>query len=260
MTPKVSFLVLDYNKPTETCLCLGSIINHFKNVDKEIILLSNGGDQDHCSTLYNNNFVDILLMNKRNTGCGNGTEQLFKASSCEWAFYVQNDQWFFRDFPADRINYYIEFLKQNPDYLCIDIAGAQGGQNNYSERAHFINVDRYLSIPRGKRGEIGGPGPFNFNVYSEQKVQEFCKQSNLKIYHDTPYVRDNGKWSIREIGDGIYKHRCDTKELYVVKTPTYKTAVYPPLNENEWDLVLAGKWVGGTIPDQWKQHSFKVWD
>ena len=62
------------------------------------------------------------------------------------------------------------------------------------------------------------------------------------------------------MGDGIYKHSTDEKKLFIIKKPTYKTSVYPPLNNEEWNLVLNGDWIDGTIPEEWKNHSFKIWD
>jgi hypothetical protein len=255
---KVSFLVLDYNKPEETLICLESIKKR-ANIDKEVVLLSNGGNQDHVLQYYKNGLIDRLILNRENSGCGNGTVQLFESCQTEYAFYVQNDQFLGYPLVQSLIDNFIDVLEFDPTIFCIDVAGQQAGHNVYSERAHFIKVSRYLKVDKGIPGQLGGPGPFNFNRYTEQYVQEHCKINNLSVVHTTPLFFDNGKWSIREIGDGVYKHRCDTKEFYVIKQPTYKTEAYPPFNEDEWQLALNGKWINGTIPEQWKTHSFKVW-
>lgn len=255
---KVSFLVLDYNKPEETLTCLRSI-KEYADVDKEVVLLSNGGNQDHAMRYYKEGLIDRLILNRENSGCGNGTVQLFESCQTEYAFYVQNDQFLSYSFGQSLVDKFIDILDFDPTIFCIDVAGQQAGQNVYSERAHFIKVSRYLKVDKGIPGQLGGPGPFNFNKYTEQYVQEHCKINNLSIIHAVPLFSDNGKWSIREIGDGIYKHRCDTKELYILKKPTYKTEIYPPFNDKEWESVLNGQWVDGSIPEAWSKHSFVVW-
>lgn len=259
MSNRISFLILDYNKPEESKLCLDSIRNNVSGVDYEIVYLSNGGDQDYVFDFYKAGLIDKLILNKVNNGCGNGTHELFAACSTEYAFYVQNDQILIAPLDQERVATYIKFLQENPKTLCIDVAGAQAGLYRYSERAHFINVEKYLNIPRGIKGELGGPGPFNNKTYVENYVQKFAERYSLAVIHDDCLFQDNGKWSIRSIGDGVYKHRCDTKEFYVLKCPTYKTPTYPPFNDEEWDLALNGKWVDGTVPKEWEPHVFTAY-
>ncbi len=267
MNSKISCLVLDYAKPKQTKQCLQSIKEKL-TAEHETILLSNGicegkmlgeSPRDYAVDFVFNGLMDQLIINKENNGCGNGTDQLFRAANTEWALYVQNDQVLVGALNQGIINGFIDFLTERTEFLCIDLAGGQAGVNTYSERAHFINVKRYREIFKGKSGEIGGPGPFNFNKYSEQYVQEYCQLKGLNIAVGPRVFADCGVTSIREIGDGIYEHRCDTKQLWIHKRPTYKTETYPPFNEEEWQLALNGKWVNGTIPEQWKSHSFKVW-
>lgn len=260
-------MVLDYAKPKQTKDCLQSIKEKL-TAEHETILLTNGiserkilGEKtlDYAVDFVFNGMADQLIFNRQNNGCGNGTDQLFRSANTEWALYVQNDQQLVQLLTQGMINGFIDFLTERPEFLSIDLAGGQAGVNTYSERAHFINVKRYLEIFRGIKGQIGGPGPFNFNKYSEEYVQEYCKENKLNIAVGPRVFADCGVTSIREIGDGIYEHRCDTKQLWIHKNPTYKTAAYPPFNDEEWELALNGKWINGTIPIQWKPHSFQVW-
>ena len=118
----------------------------------------------------------------------------------------------------------------------------------------------YNSIKKDVDGLYGGPGPYNNVRYLESFINEHFTANYLKVFHISGLIKDNGKWSFREIGDGLYKHRTDTKEFHVLKTPTYITEEYPPFNkEIEWPKVLRGEWVNGDIPELWKKHSFKYW-
>ena len=155
--------------------------------------------------------------------------------------------------------------KQNFGY--VDLAGAQAGNQVYSERAGLINRDFYLSIYRGEDGKLGGPGPYNDNKYSEQYVQEYFKQNNLQIAHISPppFV-DNGRYSIRELPcGGILIHRCDTKHLWVIKPIKQRYIHYPVLTDSEYFDMVNGKWPIwgideiGRIPEAWAAHSFQCW-
>lgn len=251
----VSYLVLDYNKPFETEKCLESI-KQYSDFKYKVYLLVNGGDPSYAYNLFKKGLIDHLIYNKQNIGCGLGTIQLFNICDTKYAIYMQNDQSLCLKITQDLIDRMIKMFQPPQATKCISLSGFPAGQGNYSERAHLIDVDFYNSIPKS----IGGPGPFNNIKYSEQSVQEFFQEKKYTVIAvQPPLVVDNGKWSIREIGDGIYKHRCDTKQFYVIKKPTYRTDIYPPLNDAEWKDVLEGRWEDGRIPEEWKPHSFIFW-
>lgn len=253
----ISILVSDFLKPEESKLCLESI-KKFITTEHEVIFLSNSGLEDYVLDFYKSGLIDRLIINKKNSGGGNAAVDLFAVCNNHYSLFLQNDQELIREISPNHIENFIQLL--NNGYSCIDLAGAVGGQNIYSERLHFINVDFYNSIYKGEKGAVGGPGPFNFNKYSEGWIQEYFKNNNLKIAHLGSYVKDNGVWSVREIGDGLYRHRCDTKQFYVLKIPTYITTEYPPFDlEIEWPKVLKGEWRDGDIPLKWQPHSFRVW-
>jgi len=255
MPEKISYLILDYQKPEESKVCLESIHKNSK-FDYQVIYLSNGGEQDYVLDYYKAGLIDKLILNKKNSGSGCATVDLYNICDTNYAFYVQNDQELIAEIRSQDVEFMIDMLRH--EYSCIDLAGAQAGINRFSERVSLMNVKFYNQIPKLS---VGGPGPLNFCKYLEQVVQEYFAENNLKIMHCQPAFKDNGKWSIREIGDGIYKHRCDTKVLQVLKRPTYKTEVYPPFTDQEWQIVLNGGWpTEGQIPENWKQHSFVAWN
>lgn len=254
---KTSILVIDFEKPEETKLCLESI-QKFCSFNKEVIYLNNGSqNQDYAYQFFKDGLVDEIILRKSNSGCGLAIKEAFLACQQEYAILMQNDQSFIRELSQFDIDSFI-YLFKNKAYKigAISFAGLPAGHNTYSERAHIISVPFYNSIPK----TIGGPGPWNNIKYSEQSVQEYFHQNDYKfIDTEFPCVIDNGKWSVREIGDGKYKHRCDTKQMYILKKPTYKTEEYPPFNDKEWEVAINGHWIDGSIPEKWQRHSFVYW-
>lgn len=257
--PILSYLLLDYNRPEESLNCLISLYKHSK-FSYQVIYLSNGGTQDYALSYYKNGWIDKLILNKENNGCGNGTVQLFDSCDTDFAIYVQVDQELAHDIDKNHIETYKNVISDKYSYRCVDLAGAQAGSNTYSERAQFINVEFYKNIPKGIKNEYGGPGPFNMNRYTESYIQEYFKNNGYNVACTVPLFKDNGKWSVRQIGDGEYKHRCDTKVLFIEKTPTYRTEVFPPFDGPDWELALSGNWPKeGKVPNLWKDNVFKHW-
>lgn len=259
MDIQCSFLVLDFAKEIETRNCLESIQSHALFPHK-VIYLDNGSQESYPINFYNEGLCDTIIINLKGTGCGNGINQLFRNCDTEYAILFQNDQELTMDLNEEHLKYFIGLCKNG--YACVDLAGAQAGPNNYSERAGLINVEFYNKIPKGEIGKLGGPGPFNDKRYTESYVQEFIKLNKMSIAHINPIpVKDCGKWSIREIGDGRYKHRTDTKILFIEKIPTFKTDIYPPFDDTDWELALSGSWPSeGKVPNLWKNSVFTCWN
>lgn len=251
---KVSLLVLDFEKKFESRLLLDSIKKGCQ-FDYELIYLSNGGRQDYVFDYYKEGLIDILITKKKGDGGGYGQTDLFRYCRTKYAYFIQNDNVLINTITEETNNKFIELLENG--YHCIDLNGDQSGRGVWTDRPHFINVDFFNSL--GPFPNFG-PGLDN-GKWNEQHLQEKFIENNYKIAHIKPlFFADNGKWSVREAGDGVFKHRTDTKQMYVVKKPTYMTDVYPPFDkELEWPKVLAGKWVDGDIPVAWKKHSFKFW-
>lgn len=254
---KFNFLILDYNRPKESELCLKSI-KTFAKFDYSIVYLSNGGEQEYVYNYYKNGLIDKLILRKNNSGCGLGTRELFNDFDldCDYVFYVQCDQFMARELHLAEIEHYLSNLQD--DILYIDLAGNQG-HNNYSERAHLINKHAYNKIPNTR----GGPGPYANEKWTEQSLQDYMKDNKLSFLSIKPAVfADNGKISYRQFPcGGETMHFTDTKQLWILKPLKQKYLDWPniELNDKEWELVLSNKWVNGTVPEKLKQHSFNHW-
>lgn len=262
---KVSILVLDYNKPEESRLCLESVKKHCL-FEKEVIFYSNGGEQDYAIDFYKEGLIDKLVLSKQNWGLGIGTTDLLQLCRTEYFIYLQNDQYFFRDLGNENLSVLLYFLETHKEYGCISLAGNPCGQDIYSDRCHIGNTKFFRDMDSwGESFPDGGCGPYfsGSETYNENFIQRYFKEHGLLAPAIEPLVQDNGKWSIRENADGsIWKHRTDTKELWLEKGPVKQKAEFPFLLDEEWNEVLETQKWEGKIPKAELNHSFRVpgWD
>ena len=255
----VDILVLNFKRPEETLLCLRSI-RKFAKFKHRVILYNNGGDDyNEIFKAYQDGLIDKLIFNKENEGEGYGCIELYNNCKTKYSFFIENDC----EMICEISEYHISnFINEIESERCssIDLTGGICGQNIYSGRAFFINTDFYKSIRKcDESGVYGGPGPYNKTPPIEHFIQKFFRDNDLKVSHTNRILKENGKWSVREIGDGLYKHRTDTQQFYILKKPSYKTEEYPPFSDIEWDIVINGGWKDGDIPEKWKIHSFRFW-
>lgn len=253
--PLVSFLVLDYKKEQVTRDCLESIKNNAQ-FPREVIYLDNGSQEDYCWDFYKSGLCDILISKKQGDGGGFGQTDLIRYCRTPYFFFVQNDQKLQFILNQQVIDEFIDLLEKE-NYQCVDCNGDQSGGGVWTDRAHFMKTEIFNGL-----GPFPNGGPGRDEIpWNEEYLQKKFKELDYKIFHIRARLfSDEGKWSVRSSGDGIFEHRCDTKLLIVSKIPTYFDAVYPPLNEEEKAEILAGKWpVEGKIPIAWKPHSFKHW-
>lgn len=251
--PLVSILVLDYLKKDESRLCLESIRKHLK-IPHKIVYLDNGGREDYSWLMYKEGLCDVLISKKVGMGGGYGQTDLFRWCDTKYSIFVQNDQVLSYDIDQIIFDRLINLLHSG--FKCVDLNGDQSGSGIWTDRAHLIETDFFNSLAPFPNG---GPGN-DAQPWNEEFLQKKFKENEYQIAHIVPSLFiDNGKWSIRQAGDGLFKHRCDTKKMWILKVPTKKTEVYPPFTDEEWDLVLNGKWIDGEIPKKWKQHSFEGW-
>ncbi len=251
--PELSVLVLDYKKPEETRACLESIREHVK-VPHKVIYLDNGGANDYAWMYYaEDRLCDVLISKREGRGGGYGQTDLFRFCDTKYALFVQNDQLLMRDID-DQTFSWLKTLINNGAH-CIDLNGDQSRKGIWTDRAHMVETVFFNLL-----GPFPNGGPGNDAAdWNEAHLQRIFRERDYKIAHvNPPFFADNGKWSVREAGDGLYKHRCDTKELWILKRPTQRTEVYPPFNDEEWARVFAGQWVDGDIPATWKSHSFRA--
>lgn len=173
---------------------------------------------------------------------------------------IQNDQELLYDIDERAFQTLIGLLEPggltNEPYHCVDLNGDQSNCGAWTDRAHLIKTDFFNGLgpfPNGGPGDDARP-------WNEAYLQRVFAERGYKIAHMKPALfADCGKWSVREAGGGIFKHRCDTKQMFVVRPPTYRSEIYPPFNDQEWSRALAGCWVDGAIPEAWKAHSFTHW-
>lgn len=253
--PELAVCVLDYLKPIETRLCLQSLRAHLK-VPHKIIYQDNGGgpDQSYVWQLYQDGLCDVLISKRRGGGGGVGQTDLFRFSDAPYTLFVQSDQVMLADITPELFDVFKQTLEGESQ--CIDLNGDQSRRGVWTDRAHLIKTAFFNSL-----GPFPNGGPGNdATPWNEAHLQKAFTDNGYQICHVAPVLfGDHGVWSVREAGDGLYRHRCDTKQIWVLKQPTYRTDVYPPFNDNEWEQVLDGRWTDGQIPEQWRSHSFRHW-
>lgn len=255
---KVSFLILDFRKEEETNHCLRSIKKHALFSHK-IIYLDNGGYNEHYPNSFYENYedygIDVLIRKKNGMGGGYGQTDLIRYCDTEYFIFVQNDQQLISEILPEHVDYMISLL--NNGYHCVDLNGDQSNRGAWTDRAHFMKTSFFNSL-----GPFPNGGPGLDNVpWNEEYLSHKFRDNNYKIAHIKPTIfKDCGKWSIREAGDGLYKHRTDTKIMFIEKTPTYKTDVFPPFDSEDWELALSGNWPKeGKVPNLWIKNVFKCW-
>ncbi len=257
----IEYLILDYEREQEANTLLESI-KKYSDFDYKVTFLSNGGRQDYVLKLKENNLIDNLILNKDNVGCGAGTIQLFAQCKSKYAFYIQVDHILAGKIDQKFIDAMINSIEID-QCSYIDLSGDQGG-GVYSERAQFMDVAFYNSIPKA----IGGPGPWDHIEWTEKYVQDYIKNNNLKYKsfffldeknRKIPIFLDAGKWSYRSNPDGSqWKHRTDTKQLWMLKKPKNKFS-FPRFSDKEWNEVLLNGWEDGKIPENEIKDSFNYW-
>ncbi len=280
--PKVSFLVLDYQKPNESLLLLNSIKQHVKFPHKVIYL--HNGPSDYAKRFMDLGLVDQLIVTSKNNGLGIGTRDLFAACFTEFAIYVQNDQILGRDFEEAELDGLISMLLSEVDgkwITSISLAGAPCGQNVYSERAHLIRTIQYRFLekdlfeimkeewsiydcPTDTGLPDGGAGPYHDQPWREGWMQQFYRSNNYIhwVYPNQMFI-DNGVYAVRQSTDGsLWVHRTDNKKLWNIIKPKEVNSVYPKLTNEEWQLSLTSGWKDGDIPakENNPKDSFKCWN
>lgn len=259
---KITILVLDFNKPEESEICLQSIQNSCL-FEREVIFYSNGGEQNYAIDFYKRGLIDKLVLSKRNWGLGIGTTDLIQLCRTEYFIYLQQDQYFFRNLEVSDINLFVDCLKIHPEFGCISLAGSPCGENIYSDRCHFGNINLFRKMDLWDGGmPDGGCGPFwsGEKTYNENFIQRYFAAHNLISARASLFVCDNGKVSIRENqGGSRFRHSTDEKRLWVEVKPD-KIEPWPDgLTKEEWGEIIRGDWPKeGKIPENWKKDSFIV--
>jgi hypothetical protein len=261
--PQVSFLVLDFKRPTSALLCLESLKRHVKFPHH--IIYCHNGVEDYPVQFLKEGLIDQLVMPRENTGLGLGTRALYGACFSPLAVYWQVDQVMGRDFTQDELNHLAKML--DPKYrvdgsrivTSISLAGPVCGQGVFSERAHILPTALYKGFERGL--SAGGAGPWHHLLWREGQLQQMYRSEGWIHFTDWPPLAiDNGRDAIRTNPDGSeWRHLPDTKQLWLLKGPVRERYVYPKLSDAEWARVLETQyWEPGAIPEQEVKDSFTV--
>lgn len=257
-------LILDFNREEELATLLKSL-KEKALFDKKVVVLNNGGER-YADKYKEEGLIDKVIHNPINVGCGMGTIQLFAQCESEFAFYIQCDHLLACEITENEIQEW-KSLIDSYGYFYVDLSGNQG-QGNYSERGQFFKKENYFKAPL----ECGGPGPFDHFKWTEECMQDYIKNNDLKFHSEyclgthngqifrSPIFLDNGKWSVRENPDGgQFKHRTDTKVVQILKRPKEKFS-FPPFSDEQWELAINGNYPKeGLVPDGWKDNVFKCW-
>jgi hypothetical protein len=252
----LTYVIIDYNRPFESELCLKSI-HKYSKFDYKIVYLSNGGEQDYAINFYKNSLIDKLILRKKNSGCGLAMREAFNDFDLEsdYIALIQCDQFLIREYSKEELDYHISLL-ESKRHLYIDLAGNQGN-GNPSERAHLINKYEYRKIPN----TIGGPGPYANEVWTEKSFQDYIKNNNLSFFTCPLLFADNGKISRREYpcGGELIQY-TDEKSVFITK-PIKNRVDFPNLHltDKEWSDIIQNKWINGTVPEMHKKDSFLYW-
>lgn len=258
---KITYLVLNYNRPKETELCLHSI-HSCSQFPFQVVLLNNGGDDiDFIYKFYKKGLIDKLILRKENSGCGLGTREIFNDFDIcsNYVIYVQCDQWMNRIVTETEVNNWIGMIESKM-YFYVDLAGNQG-HGNPSERACFWDKNDYNKIYSISYDIVGGPGPYANCIWTEEHLQKYMKSRNLQFYTSPLVFQDNGKNSIREYPcGGILMQETDTKAVHILK-PIKSRVDFPniKLSNEDWDKILNNQWINGMVPQLHKTDSFLVW-
>lgn len=250
----ISILILDYNRPQNLYMCLESI-KQFVKFKCEVNVLINGGDPNPAYNLFLNHIPSRITFSKQNEGSSLGILRLVQSCSTKYFIFLQSDNMFKREFSQEEVDQMIQNLERD-EVGAIDLTGMVPEGCQFSERAFIMKTDLYLS-----QDEITGygTGPF-FNpkeLNSEQVITNFIYKNGKMVCGWRPYIiQDIGKYAIFETPcGGIFKRRCDTHQIWVIKKPEKQIDLFS-LNDEEWKIILEGRWVGGSIPEHGKANMF----
>lgn len=211
--------------------------------------------------------VDQLIVNRESRGLGLGTKDLFAACASKYAFYLQNDQYLCRDFTQNEMDFLAVLFGALVEtggsvVTSISLAGSPCGEGVYSERGHLILTEQYQMWER--QGLLGhyGAGRFHDGEWREASIQRlYAAHKHTHLEHKPALVQDNGVFAVRDMGDaGVWCHRTDTKQLWVIVPPAVMNPVYPKLNDAEFAIAWRGEWLDGRIPEIEVKDSFRCWD
>lgn len=238
--------VLDFFGPEKTHQCLQSLRNHIKFDKYEIVLFVNGCQHDYPFEFYKAGLVDKLILSKANEGIALAEMRLCDFANTEYFMFSCNDNVLVRDISQEEFNEMKEALNK-PNAGLINYVHVEP----WSERVFMIKRDLYQDI---KGFTACGCGPFrNLGDTSEMTIDKFLKNNKLEVIHweklNPNLIGDIGMRSYQATAsNGLFLIRNDTQQLTVIQPPTRKEPESFNFTNEEWDKILSGTWIPGTIP------------
>lgn len=254
LNKEISFLIVDFNRPNESRLLVESLHKHVKFENYEVIFYSNGGIQDYVIDFYKKGLITRLILNQKNDGIGMAQPRLIEFCQTDYFINVQCDRYMSRDFSLEELNSMKHTFDDNKKLGAIDFCF----NNIFSENAYMMNTNFACKVPNHKGG---GPGPFYFlGEGSETSTYNWIIKNKLEV-KKWPYklFDDSGMYAVQELPcGGIFKKRTDTQQLTIIKKPLKKYNEVPGLriSDKEWEQILNGTYINGTIPDGHKKDVF----
>jgi predicted O-methyltransferase YrrM len=267
---ELTYLVLDFNKESESRQCLQSIKKHTKFPHK-VIYLHNGPDAGYAYGQYKEGLVDEFIQTLDNHGLAIGTRDLFSICASPYAFYLQNDQFLLRDFTLEEfkeVKKIIGSQYKSPldgstwTAASVDLAGAVCGLHTYSERGHLVQTDFYKMLEKEIPLGYFGAGPYHQDPWREEQIQKYYQSKKYLHYtYQEKLVEDNGYHAIRQNLDGsLWEQRNDTKEIRLLRGPVKAKGNFPNFTDIEWEQVLKTQnWPEWQIPEKDKSISYHQW-
>ncbi len=244
-----SICILDFNRGDIALECIKSLQDGVRG-EYDILYYSNGGPQQYVIDFYNAGYIDKLFLSSKNEGCNSGTIRLINNITTEYFIFLESDNVLMSLTQKNLTDF--EDALNSEGVGCIDLAGL----GHLSQRAFAMKTNLYKELKHMKPN--GGPGPFEYtkNEWTEGEAQKLLKQKNLHSVAAAGFIKNNGKFTIREmLCGGILKLRCDTKQLWIEKTPKQKQDIFH-LSDVEWGQILNKEWIDGTVPKGLEKESF----
>lgn len=254
LNKEISFLVVDFNRPNESRLLVESLHKHVKFENYEVIFYSNGGIQDYVVDFYKKGLITRLILNQKNDGIGMAQPRLIEFCQTDYFINVQCDRYMSRDFTLEELNAMKQAFQTNEKLGVIDFTF----NNGFSENAYMMRTNFACQVPDHKGG---GPGPFYFlGAGSETSTHNWIIKNQLEVRSwSNKLFNDSGMYAIQELPcGGMFKKRTDTQQLTILKKPAKKYNDVPGLriSDEEWDKILNGTYINGTILEDHKKDTF----
>jgi len=94
LLPKVSIIYLSFRRLDYCSKTFKALVLNTTYKNKEVIVVDQGGDpdvRDYFISMQEQGYVDKLILNNKNMGCGYASNEAFRLAEGDYLAYVQND-------------------------------------------------------------------------------------------------------------------------------------------------------------------------